>query len=183
MIRVVWRHLVAAAVGVAVLVGAVGVAIAQTGGSDSSGPARDGAVEGNSAASPESGERGVGVPRGPFIDFCPSAEQTEAHLKQYGFEYKPVGVACNREGEVAPPATPIPDDPDDSLSDKEACERDKQELLSAEPLDDHDGDPTTLRGRLPNGAEVIVGITASKDYAEKLRGMNIREYANTEFEC
>ncbi|MGH3039683.1 MAG: hypothetical protein ACRDLZ_09845 [Gaiellaceae bacterium] len=65
---------------------AAGLAIAQIGGGDSS-------------TSPESGDRGVGVPEGPFVDFCPTPEQVVSHLQIYGVDYKPT-VPCSREGQV-----------------------------------------------------------------------------------
>jgi hypothetical protein len=113
-----------------------------------------------------------GVPRGPKVDFCPTPEQTEAHLRRYGFDYKPT-VACTRGGRAAPPSRPIRDDPDDALSDEEACKRDKALLRNAEPLPDRDGDPKTLEGRLSDGREVIVGVMGKVE-----RGWTIRDEAS-----
>lgn len=44
---------------------------------------------------------GLDLPEGPYIDFCPSTEQIEAHLEQYGFDYKPT-VACAEDGVALP---------------------------------------------------------------------------------
>jgi len=146
------RHLVAVAASVAVLAGGVGVAIAQSRG-DIAGSASDGALAGSSAARPQSGERGVGVPEGPFVDFCPSPEQTEEHLERYGFDAKPT-VPCSADGEVAPPQDPIPDDPDDDLSSAERLQQEKEDLLSAQPLPDPTGEGCAVRGEKPDG-EII----------------------------
>jgi hypothetical protein len=140
------RHLVATAIAVTVLGGAVGVAIAQVG-------------DGDSPESPESGVRGVGVPEGPFVDFCPTPAQTEEHLKLYGFDYKPT-LACTREGEAPSPTAEqradTANDPDEGVSDTEACKEGKDLLESAVPARDSDGDPGTVEGVLPDGTAVKV---------------------------
>lgn len=145
------RHVIATAIVVVALAGAVGVAVAQVGGGDS-------------AASPESGTRGEGVPEGPYVDFCPTPEQTEEHLKLYGFDYKPT-VACTREGEPAPPTdeqrADSADDPDAGLSGDELAARLKEELLNAEPAPNPDGDPSTIDYITDDGRRAQIEVFGS----------------------
>jgi hypothetical protein len=121
---------------------------------------------------PAGGPNPEAVPQGPEVDFCPTPEQVEEHFKLYGFDYKPT-VSCTREGEVKPAGQLLPDDPDEALSDKEACEREKDLLLSAVPLRLHDHNPRTLYGRLPDGREIIVGIMGEVE-----KGRSIRDEAS-----
>jgi hypothetical protein len=137
---------------------------------------------GGQAAAPQDTSNNADVPKGPYVDFCPTLEQTEAHLKLYGFDYKPT-VACTAEGKVAPSSSPVPADPEDALSDEEACKKEKADLLDAQPLPDDDGDPTTLRGKHPDGGEFIMGVMASEAYAQKLQGMDIHDFARSELGC
>jgi hypothetical protein len=144
------------------VIGAVaGLATAQTRGGDS-------------PTSPESGVRGVGVPEGPFIDFCPAPEQVDLHMQVYGFDYKPT-VACNREGEFQA-QTPeqgadAAQDPDEGLSAAETCKLDKANLLSAKPLPDRG----PFEGVLPDGREIVVQVFGDP---ESLKGQTLRDLAN-----
>lgn len=159
------RILAVFSVMLAVGAAATGLAIAQIGGGDS-------------AASPETGTRGVGVPEGPFVDFCPTPEQTDLHMQIYGFDYKPT-VACTREGEpVAPTPEPSPEaaqDPDEGLSAAQTCEIDKTSLQSAKPLPDRDGDPLTREGVLPDGRQIVVDVFGDPD---SLKGQTLRDLAD-----
>lgn len=113
------------------------------------------------------------VPEGPEVDFCPTQEQAEAHLEQYGFDYKPT-VECDvpEEGDGDPSGEPAPDD---NLSSDEADAYYDEQLRAAEPLPDSDGDPTTIEGKLPDGREVTVIVEAGNP--EEFEGMDIDEYA------
>jgi hypothetical protein len=138
------KGFVASSLVVAVGVAVAAIAVAQT---DS----------GDSPSTPESGQRGVGVPEGPYVDFCPTAAQIEEHLRVYGFDYKPT-VACTSEGEVENPpaqAAADPPDPDENLTPAEAAAREKQRLLNAKPLP-HEGDPCTIDARYPDGERVEI---------------------------
>jgi hypothetical protein len=76
-------------------------------------PTRDGAGDGRfrPALAQTRVDISGGVPRGPEIDFCPSRAQTKAHLKRYGFDYKPratcgSGPAVPSSPSERPPAAP-----------------------------------------------------------------------------
>jgi hypothetical protein len=148
------------------VIGAVaGLATAQTRGGDS-------------PTTPESGVRGVGLPKAPFVDFCPTPEQVEQHMQVYGFDYKPT-VACNREGEFQA-QTPeqgadAAQDPDEGLSAAETCKLDKTHFLSAKPLPDRDGDAAPFEGVLPDGREIVVQVFADP---ASLKGQTLRDLAN-----
>lgn len=101
--------------------------------------------------------RADSVPRGPKVNFCPTQAQAEEHLRVYGFDYKPT-VACSRDGEVIPPSQPQQRSADDSLTQEQACRRDKSLLESATPMPDRDGDATTIEGKLPDGRDVVVSV-------------------------
>lgn len=97
------------------------------------------------------------VPEGPEIAFCPSQEQSEAHLAQYGFDYKPT-VACEGEELAAKPVEPMPDDPDGDLGGDALMEKMADELSRAEPLPDSDDNPNTLEGELPSGRRIEIDL-------------------------
>ncbi|MGI9019828.1 MAG: hypothetical protein ACR2G3_03870 [Solirubrobacterales bacterium] len=141
MISFAKHHMIGTLTVIAVFVVAVGVAVAQVGGGDS-------------AEDPESGVRGEGVPEGPFVDFCPTPEQVEAHLKAYGFDYKPT-VPCTVQGEAvaAPPPDASDVDRDQGLTEAEALVREKRALLDARPTPS-DGNPCTIDGEYANGEPV-----------------------------
>jgi hypothetical protein len=166
MIQLVKRHLVATGVALVVLVTAVGVAVAAAGGGDS-------------PESPESGVRGEGVPEGPFVDFCPTPEQVEAHLDKYGFDYKPT-VPCTVEGEPAAP-TPVQledtaADPDEDVSAKERCALAKDRWLSGKPLPDADDDALSIEYETADGQETAVQVFGDPKVHE---GMSIDEFARS----
>jgi hypothetical protein len=132
---------------VLVIAAIAAVAIAQGGGNENSSTAQG---AGSSSA--------VDVPKGPEVDFCPTREQTQAHLEQYGFDYKPtVGCYLSRGEPTRAPSAPSDGDPAD-LPAAQACEHQKQLLESAKPLPDSDNNPATMAGKLPDGREVIVHV-------------------------
>lgn len=110
-----------------------------------------------SAQTPGDNPSGDSPPRGPFVDFCPTAEQTEAHLIEYGFDYKPT-VACTSEGEVQGSSSDAPADQSAQESDEAWMARDKAFLQSLKPGPDRDGDPSTIEGVAPDGAPVTIFI-------------------------
>jgi hypothetical protein len=112
------------------------------------------------------------VPEGPYVDFCPTPEQTEAHLKQYGFDYKPT-VLCTREGQI-PEAPRGGDGDEDNLADSDRMARQDAEIRSSKRLPDLDNNPGTIEAELPNGQRLqIVPYT---DDPERFRGMTPREF-------
>lgn len=117
-------------------------------------------------AAPSANATQSDVPEGPYVDFCPTPEQTETHLKLYGFDYKPT-VACTREGQ-APPPTPeqradTARDPDEGLSADERIARLKQVLLTSRPAPDPDGDPSTIEGVTANGRRFEIDVFGKGD--------------------
>jgi hypothetical protein len=137
------RVLVAFSLVLVIGAAAAGLAIAEMDGGDSS-------------TSPESGVRGVGLPKGPFVDFCPTPGQVDLHMQVYGFDYKPT-VACNREGERPAPTreqrADAAQDPDEGLSAAETCKIDKAYFLNAKPLPGG-----AFEGVLPDGSEIVVQV-------------------------
>lgn len=96
---------------------------------------------------------GPDVPEGPYIDFCPTADQIEAHLEKYGFDYKPT-VACGESGqEVTGPG-----DSEASESDDVVFSREKERLLAAKRGPDLDGDPSTIEVIYADGTESTIFI-------------------------
>ena len=163
-----WAPLVAFAVAV-VAASATAIALAQDGST------------GDTQSSPDAGAPSgqATVPKGPFIDFCPTPEQSEAHLRAYGFDYKPT-VGCNREGEVAPP-TPeqqagTVEDPDENLTAPERLARLKQELLDSRPVANEDSDPLTIEGVTADGQRFDLEIQGDPDV---FRGMTPAEFARS----
>jgi hypothetical protein len=116
----------------------------------------------------------VTVPRGPYVDFCPSPEQVAAHAEKYGFDYKPT-VSCTADGEVestaaegqAPPA---------AVPDAVARAREKSELSRLRRAPDTDGNPATIESVTPEGDEVVIIIQTSEP--ERFRGMTPAEFAD-----
>jgi len=95
------------------------------------------------------------VPEGPEVNFCPTPQQTEEHLKAYGFDYKPT-VSCTADGQVdsAPAQDPAePADPDSGLSQPERDQQEKQALLNARAVPS-DGDTCTIDGEYRDGEKV-----------------------------
>lgn len=123
------------------------------------------------AGSGASSSAGAGTPKGPYIDFCPTLEQAEAHLAEYGFDYKPT-VVCGEDGTVISSDTGS----EQALTDEEALAKDKALLTSAKRLPDSDGDPTTMEIELPDGTEGIIYInTGDPDH---YRDMSPADFAN-----
>jgi hypothetical protein len=115
------------------------------------------------------------VPEGPSVDFCPTREQTEAHLQQYGFDYKPtVGCKLDDGTPTEVPSSPGDTDPAD-LSNEQACEHQKELLKSATPLPDSDNNPATMAGKLPDGREVIVHVMT--DDPKQFEGQTVNDQA------
>lgn len=114
------------------------------------------------------------VPRGPYVDFCPTPEQTEAHLIVYGFDYKPM-VACTREGEVIPAQGPDVSGAHANERDPVALDREKAFLKSLRRGPDTDGNPATIESVGPDGEDVVILIQTGDP--EQFRGMTPAEFA------
>ena len=110
-----------------------------------------------------------GVPEGPFIDFCPTQEQIEAHLEKYGFDYKP-SVACAEDGKELAPA----DDAEEGVSEEELFASEKQALLTATRAPDTDGDPLTMEIILADGTRTTIFIDGDP---KLFKDMTPAEYA------
>ena len=131
-------------------------------------------------AQPSSGGRGGDrPPRGPFVDFCPTPEQVEDHLAEYGFDYKPT-VPCTdgvqRESTAA--AARHPDPPERGAAnetDPQAKAREKAFLKSLTRGPEEDGNPATIEAVAPDGEEVTIIIQTSNP--ELFRGMTPAEWA------
>lgn len=124
-------------------------------------------------ASAGPGER---PPRGPFVDFCPTPEQVEAHLEEYGFDYKPKRV-CGIEGEVerGGPGM-VQDNPGrDHESDQAAMAREKALLKSLTRGPETDGNPATIEAVTPEGEEVQIIVQTSDP--SLFEGMTPAEFA------
>jgi hypothetical protein len=136
--------------------------------------AQDSGTESEPASGQPNGDQveQAGVPRGPEVDFCPTEEQTELHGQIYGFDYKPT-VYCGADGPPQPtsPGTA----PEDKMTQPERLQQDKEELESAKPLPDSDGDPTTIEGELPDGRHIIIGV--STENPEHFKGMTPKQFA------
>lgn len=119
-------------------------------------------------------------PKGPFVDFCPTAEQVEAHQRQYGFDYKPT-VACTSEGEFVPTeasSSGASAEPGGQESDEAAKAREKAEKAFLESLrraPDTDGNPATIESVDPGGREVLIIIQTGEP--ELFKGMTPAEFA------
>jgi hypothetical protein len=134
---------------------------------------------GGQTSAPQAPSATADVPEGPYVDFCPTPEQTEAHLAEYGFDYKPT-VGCNREGKVESAGTGSNGDDANSVSDEQRCQHTKQLLESAKPVPDSDGDPTTMAGELPDGKEVAVDVMTDKP--ELYQGQTVNDQAK-DYKC
>lgn len=116
------------------------------------------------------------VPAGPEVDFCPSAEQIQEHLRTHGFDYKPT-VPCTADGRAVRPA-PDPEDAaysDEQLSKQERQARRKGMLQSARRLPDSDGDPATLEGVLPDGRKFVIFVSTNDP--ERYKDMAFDQFA------
>ncbi|UJA21244.1 hypothetical protein HJD18_14160 [Thermoleophilia bacterium SCSIO 60948] len=111
-----------------------------------------------------------GVPEGPEVNFCPTHEQTEAHLDRYGFDYKPT-VPCTRDGELEE-VEPAPSDPYAGETNSEIVQEQNQDLRQAEPVPPTDNDPSTIEGETPNGNDVTIELLVPPE-----EEMNIDEFA------
>lgn len=112
----------------------------------------------------------TGLPEGPFIDFCPTMEQIDAHLDKYGFDYKPT-VPCGENGEELKTSA---DEQGDLMSEQELNDARKQELLSATLAPDKDGSPLTMEMILADGTEAVLFIDGDP---EVYKDMTPAEYA------
>ncbi|MEX0755303.1 MAG: hypothetical protein WD556_09365 [Actinomycetota bacterium] len=108
----------------------------------------------------------AGVPEGPYVDFCPTTEQIEAHLEKYGFDYKPT-VPCGEGGQEL--AT------DGNTVEPEEEAEEKAFLESARRAPDTDGDPATMEIKLPDGEEGVIYINT--DNPERYKDMTPAEFA------
>ncbi len=108
------------------------------------------------------------LPEGPFIDFCPTAEQIEAHLAQYGFDYKPT-VTCGEEGIQLPAGDPV-----SPMSDAEVEAHDRAVLEGAKRAPDTDGDPASMEVVLQDGSTAVIFIQT--DNPEQFKGMTPAEF-------
>lgn len=121
------------------------------------------------------------VPKGPVIDFCPTVKQSEAHLEQFGFDYKPDppnGGVCSRDGLVMPPEDPIKEPAEQSP--EELCREEKREYVASKPLPDEDRDPLTFDGETPDGN--IVSVMIDGDPAAFKGIDDINEFGRS-YEC
>lgn len=118
-----------------------------------------------SGAAPQDGQT-LAVPEGPFIDFCPTTEQIEAHLQQYGFDYKPT-VACTEDG------VELPAGDDDALTAAESEAQLRAALDGATIGPDKDGDPRTVDLVLADGSGGTIFINA--DDPKEYEDMTIEE--------
>jgi hypothetical protein len=113
---------------------------------------------------------GPQIPEGPYIDFCPTAEQIEAHLEQYGFDYKPT-VACTEDG------VELPDNgagEEEALTAAEVEAKDRTALEGAARGPDADGDPRTIEIVYPDGSGGTILI--STDDPERFKDMTPEEF-------
>jgi hypothetical protein len=99
---------------------------------------------------------GPDIPPGPSIDFCPTIEQIEAHLEEYGFDYKPT-VPCGENGEELTGRESSAES-ESSVSMDQSREDLRQALLTARLAPDEDGDPLTMEIVLEDGSEATVHI-------------------------
>jgi hypothetical protein len=125
------------------------------------------------------GSDGDRPPRGPFVDFCPTPEQVEEHLAEYGFDYKPTVPCTNGVQQRSSNAAAVnPDPPEQGAaneSDPEAKAREKAFLKSLRRGPETDGNPATIEGIAPDGEEVTIIIQTSNP--ELFRGMTPAEWA------
>lgn len=115
-------------------------------------------------------EASADLPRGPYIDFCPTTEQIEAHLSEFGFDYKPT-VPCGEDGKEAPPGPGDEEQPD---SEEELFAAEKQTLLTATRAPDKDGDPLTMEIVLADGTRTTIFIMGDP---KLFKDMTPTEYA------
>jgi hypothetical protein len=109
------------------------------------------------------------IDRGPFIDYCPTLEQTEAHFSEYGFDYKPT-VPCGENGEELS----VVAEPSETPSEEEIFASEKQMIATAKRAPDRDGDPLSFELILADGRETTIEIDGNPDFFE---GMTPRELA------
>ncbi|MDP9069268.1 MAG: hypothetical protein M3N53_13115 [Actinomycetota bacterium] len=124
----------------------------------------------------QSGSPGERPPKGPYVNFCPTPDQVEAHLAEYGFDYKPT-VACTAEGQIGPSSSGegAPDPGSAEEANNAAMAREKAFLKGLTPGVDADGDPTTLEGIGPDGQEVVIFVQTTQP--ERFEGMTPAEFA------
>ena len=108
------------------------------------------------------------VPKGPSIDFCPTTEQIESHLAQYGFDYKPT-VSCTEDG-VELTGAPA----EEQLTAAEVEAQDRASLKGASRGPDVDGDPRTMEVVYPDGSGATILISA--DNPERFKDMTPAEF-------
>lgn len=99
------------------------------------------------------GSQALDVPPGPSIDFCPTTDQIEAHLKEYGFDYKPT-VPCGENGEELPPVA----DPSDPPNEQALFAKEKKAIATATRAPDADGDPLSIELVLADGSKTTVFV-------------------------
>jgi hypothetical protein len=130
-----------------------------------------------SAQTPPGGPPDERPPRGPYVDFCPTPEQVESHLAEYGFDYKPT-VACTSEGKAVSVAGSRADASGAQSaqeSDQAAPAREKAFLKSLRRGRDTDGDPATMEAVGPDGEEVVILIQTGRP--QLFEGMTPAEFA------
>lgn len=115
-------------------------------------------------------------PRGPHVDFCPTPEQVEQHLREEGFDYKPTRL-CSVEGEVQRPGPGMAEGTPgrDHESDQAAMAREKALLKSLTRGPEKDGNPATIEAITPEGEEVTIMIQTSDP--SLFEGMTPAEFA------
>jgi hypothetical protein len=116
---------------------------------------------------------GPDIPRGPSIDFCPTTEQIEAHLEEYGFDYKPT-VACGEDGQEFTGTTQAGEA---EVSEAARFEQERERLLTAKRGPDVDGDPRTIEIIYSDGTEAgIIVQTDNPEYWDKLTPKELAEH-------
>jgi hypothetical protein len=105
---------------------------------------------------------------GPIIDYCPTTEQIEVHLAEYGFDYKPT-VVCGEDGDKVSDERGETDPADVSYDTA------KQAIRTATRAPDADGDPLTVELVLADGAKKTITIFGDPKFIEGLTPAELAE--------
>jgi hypothetical protein len=115
---------------------------------------------------------GASSSEGRFIDFCPTTEQTEAHLQQYGYDYKPT-VVCGEDGQEA-----VTSGSSRPIDTEQLLREWREALLHSTRALDTDGDPLSMEIILPDGTETTIQIFGNADV---FKNMTPQDLANGNF--